>query len=307
MLEVGFSDNAATALMVAQSKSNIIGESDIIAMISNKKFSWFTRRKLMKEYSKYQKEYAERDRELNEQMIPLGGTKDDLARIFSRLSMGDISSENGQKALIFKIISNDKQAAEDYFQTFLDGLKKLKDRASKGEAVRIWADNTPDGACGFLYVCDLLKDSECPVTVVKLPVEVKRADKVTVRYRGWGEVEPQLFGKFAEEYSVSLNKETILKYAEEWRKLREENSLLRAVENGKVISAGEDYYDGIIRGCFPKGSCSIAEIIGNVLAKELAVSDFLIAQRIKAFIDSGELKIIKESPDRFYSTTVEKA
>lgn len=300
MLEVCFNDSVKGALAMAQTcSSKTIAKS--VAIIDGEKLSWFRRRKFLKEYEKKQKE-------LDEQAIHLESKHDDIVGIFPLLSIGDISSEEGQKNLIFRLINDDKQAAEQYWQNCVSDLEKLKDRSSKGEPIRIWADSSPDAACGFLYVCNLLKDSDCPVTVVKLPEAVKRADNVTVRYRGWGEVEPQLFGSFAEECSVILDKETILKYAKEWQTLREENSPLRAVKDGKVISVGKDYYDDIIRGEFPEKSCRIAEIIGNVLGKhQLPVSDWLIAERIRIFIAGGELHVIEENDKHFYGTVVEKA
>lgn len=313
MVEVCFGDSVKGALKIAQSfDKKTVNYSAFVAVFGDNKdkpLPFLKRQILLHKVKKKQ-------RELNEQAIHLESKRDDLVGIFPDLSLGDISAEDKRRDFIsmwFEAAScgsNSKETraeAEEFWQTCISDLEKLKDRAYDGEAIRIWADGTPDGMCGFLFVCDLLKDYDCPVTVVKLPEEVKRADNVTVRYRLWGEVEPQLFGRFAEEYSVSLSKEAVRECAEEWRTLQKENSPLRAVKDGKVISVGEDYYDGIIRSEFPEKSCRAAEIIGNVLGRhQLAVSDFLIAERIREFIKGGELRIIEENAEHFYGTIVEK-
>lgn len=49
---------------------------------------------------------------------------------------------------------------------------------------------------GLLHAASLLKDTKADVRVVFLPPWRERPDGVVETYLGWGEVEPELFGRF---------------------------------------------------------------------------------------------------------------
>ena len=72
-----------------------------------------------------------------------------------------------------------------------------------------------------------------------------RPDGCIVQYNGWGEVEPYHLGRMA-----SLGKKLPTNYlrslANRWRELQQENSPLRAVINGKLVSVSETLCDTFI-------------------------------------------------------------
>lgn len=129
----------------------------------------------------------------------------------------------------------------------MNDLQKLQ----SSSRVRVWLDSTPDAQCGLLFLADLLRGGETEIRVAELPREVTRGGRV-VKYRGWGDVEAQLFGTFSDSERVLTEKEKA-EAAERWRRLREENAPLRAVENGRVISVDIDYYDDCFRREIPDG------------------------------------------------------
>ena len=139
----------------------------------------------------------------------------------------------------------DTAQTETYWQNCLHDLEALKTRAANGEPVRIWYDNTPDSMCGLLYTSELLCSLDCRVTAVPLSPWCPHGTGSIVFHSCWGEVPP-------EEYAVCLSREIelpkalLLSYSMEWQRLQKENSPMRAVVSGHVVSVSETFYDPFI-------------------------------------------------------------
>ena len=74
--------------------------------------------------------------------------------------------------------------------------------------------------------------------------------------------------------------------------MQEENSPLRAMVNGQLLSVGADFYDGIILREIEKQPVEFHEgrLIGEILGRyQLGLGDSLIALRIEEFISRGML------------------
>lgn len=276
MLEVCFSDSMRGSLIFAQRcRNNGIGGATSVTFLTDSKwpFSYFEKRKALKDYKK-------RQIELQKQAVPLGGRVQDTVGLYLQLSEGNIKAP---------ILCDDCMV----------DLEKLK---SNPDEIRIWVDRTPDVQCGLLFVADLLKNSETEIHVVELPERIERDDNIVVEYSGWHEVMPELYGTFLDRERI-LSKDEIDQLSQRWQELKEENAPLRVLENGVVINADESYYDDLIRSEFPKESCRVANIIGNALSKILK-DDVFIAKRIQHFIDEGELVVVDGGKERFFDTVV---
>lgn len=308
MLEVCFSDSVKGALSVAQHCENrSLGGA--IGVITDKKwpFSFFAKRKAIKEYK-------EKRARLQKQAVSLGGKRADLVGISFGLSEGDIRAPIGlpdcpRKAYIHDTFSFDRynecedmEASIDHFWLrCIDDLQKLKSASGR---IRVWVDQTPDAQCGLLFVADLLADSGAELRVVDLPAQIKREDGSAAVYRGWGEVEPELFGTFLDR-ERALGQSERQQLSQQWQKLVQQNASLRVVEDGVVVSADESYYDDLIRKEFPRESCKVANIIGCALGKQsILTGDVFIAKRIQRFIDTGELVVLGSTKNGLYSTVV---
>lgn len=308
MLEVCFSDSAKGALAFAQHcEDNVIGGA--VGLITNKKglSCFFAKRKALKEYREKQKKPQRRG-------ISIEGRREDIAGISFGLSEGDIQSpisleDCPRKDYIRDILSfagyDEQEDIEKYVNEFwrncIDDWEKLKANPKK---IRIWLDHTPDARCGLLFAADLLKNSKTEIHLVELPERIKREDQYMVEYRGWGEVDPQLYGTCLAREKILTEKE-ITELSNQWQLLKIENAPLRVVEHDVVISADECYYDDLIKKEFPQNTCKVAEIIGNALGKQkILTGDVFIAKRIQQFIKSGELVIVNNEYDRFYNAVV---
>lgn len=247
-------------------------------------------------------------------VIPLSGKRDDIVGVSLGLSEGDIKSpicleDCPRKEYIRAMFSFDRYNEQEdieavineFWTNCMSDLQKLK---SNPPQIRVWLDFTPDAQCGLLFLADLLKDRKTEIHVVELPQKIKRKDNCSVEYRGWGEVEPLLFGTFLDKEKV-LTENEVKDLADKWQLLKDENSLLRVIKNASVISADINYYDDLIRKEFPKETCKIVRIIGGALGKQkIPTGDVFIAKRIQHFIKNGELVALDKTDEGFYSTIV---
>ena len=245
--------------------------------------------------------------ELEREAIPLGGDPGDVMTLSLGLDMGDIREPLGEvrHQLLKQWYDWDEVADRDWGRC-LEAAEHLK-AVGPGDTVRICVDRTPASACGLLHAASLLKDTKAAVHVVALPPWRERPDGVVETYLGWGEVEPERFGHFLsrEEPVPPL---ALGAMAHRWEVLQKENAPLRAVVNGQVRSVGEDFYDDLIRRHIPEGQTKIAPIIGNVLGQERpGIGDVWLAERIRWMLSTGELRMVREDREMFYSSVVERA
>lgn len=303
MLELCFSQSARGGLRCAQHCGG--GGRKVFGVIVGRDDG---RPVTRKEIRQAQKQAQQKREALDREAIPLGGTPSDVLELSLGLDMGDIREPLGEARQELQrqwYGGNDEDADRDWQET-LEGADHLRALGS-GDAVRIWVDHTPASACGLLHAAYLLKDTKAAVSVVSLPHWRERPDGVVETYLGWGEVEPELFGHFLsrEEPVPPL---ILGVMASRWRELQQENAPLRAVVNGRVRSVGEDFYDVLIRKHIPEGQTKIANIIGDVLGREKpGIGDVWLAERIRWMLSTGELRMVREDPERFYRSVVERA
>ena len=245
--------------------------------------------------------------ELEREAIPLGGDPGDVMTLSLGLDMGDIREPLGEvrHQLLKQWYDWDEVADRDWGRC-LEAAEHLK-AVGPGDTVRIWVDRTPASACGLLHAASLLEKTGAAVSVVFLPPWRERPDGVVETYLGWGEMEPERFGHFLsrEEPVPPL---ALSAMAHRWEVLQKENAPLRAVVNGQVRSVGEDFYDGLIRKHIPEGQTKIANIIGDVLGRERpGIGDVWLAERIRWMLSTGELRMVREDREMFYSSVVERA
>ena len=308
MLEVCFNDSVKGALILAQHcEDNLIGGA--VSVISNRKglLPFFSKRKAIKEYRrKYEK--------LQNSAISLGGVKEDIIGVSFALSEGDIASSRSleecprkkdlREQFLFPRYCGREDGSKDFEDFWIACIKDLEVLKSKPAQIRIWLDQTPDAQCGLLFIAHMLNGSGTEIHIVSLPEQIIGEDNICIKYRGWGEVEPQLFGTYLENETMLTNEETDL-LAKQWEVLKQENAMLRVVENGIVCSADINYYDSLIKREFPESSCKVAFLIGSALGKQnILTSDVFIAKRVQHFLNTGELVLLQQSKDGFYSSTI---
>lgn len=301
MLELCFSQSARGGLRCAQHCGG--GGRKIIGVIMGRDDG---RPATRKEIRQAQKQAQQKREALDREAIPLGGTPSDVLELSLGLDMGDIREPLGEarRELLRRWYDGNDEAADRDWQETLGSADRLR-ACGPGDTIRIWVDHTPSSACGLLHAASILEKTGAAVSVVPLP-HWREEGKAVVSYQGWGEVEPELFGHFLsrEEPVPPL---ILGVMASRWRELQQENAPLRAVVNGRVRSVGADFYDGLIRKHIPEGQTKIALIIGDVLGWEKpGIGDIWLVERIRWMLSAGELRMVREDTERFYSSVVEK-
>ena len=177
-------------------------------------------------------------------------------------------------------------------------LYRLKDFLDHGEAVRIWYSDAPYSRCGFYSLCQILKEYENEISVVKLPEYITR-EKEIVSYQSWSEVSAEEFAGFL-SYEKSLSREEVRMYAALWSELVEDNTPLRAVVNGKVLSVPDDFYDFLIWKWLKDVPLKEARLIGNILGySQIGIGDWWYARRIEYYIEQGKICVIEDSEYKY--------
>lgn len=188
-----------------------------------------------------------------------------------------------------------------YAETVSEFIKNFN-RIIKGErSIRIWySSEEPNEFCGMLHAVSLLRDYN--LTVVDCCKKVQKGNRIT-NYRHSAELDEDTLIDFL-QYELAPDETVLLEWRDRWNRLVHENTPLRVIEGGQLISVDIDYYDAIIRGHLSKTETSIARIIGEVISYEHIFSDTFIAERLKCFLERRQLKLVRKK-ETFYESVVE--
>ena len=221
------------------------------------------------------------------------------------LSVGDISEDIPgprrqavlEDLLTVAILEEKPRAAQNVADAW-ETLHHIQVRYSQGEDLRIWYSDNPDDRCGLTWLLSHLDgQGGGKVWLVKLPDWRAREDGVLVQYRGWGEVEPEVWMDLVDGQDEAPS---VLFRAcrQEWKALQKENAPLRAVVNGCLMGVPETFYDHILQWALDRQSeeFSIGHLLGMALSRQTGVGDGWFALRAEEWIRAGVLVVTKEAP-----------
>lgn len=308
MLEVVFGDSVAGAMLVAIGHQHIVGSATavIIANENGEQDAAIPQA----EIEKLQREAEEHERRGWENAVPFESNREKIINLPLALSIGNISEtgigserEKALSLLMGTFPDMASQVVGELLNTARKNYDVLLKQVQNGEAIRVWVSREPDAMCGLYWIVEQLRPiglEMLDVTLVELPEWEERPDGTVVRYTGWGEVEPYRFGAMA-RLGKKLPVNALRGLASRWRELQQENSTLRAVLNGKLVSVPESLYDTFILRELEKQENEFkeAQLVGQVLGKyQLGIGDAWIALRIEQFIKEGLLNpITAPEPD----------
>ena len=237
------------------------------------------------------------------------GTPEEVICLGFMLDMGDIQEEIDspyRKNLIDSMYAQEPRGKEpesdqefrNLSDVYAGELRRLINYLKNGESIRIWYSDAPYSVCGFYQLCSILSGYEGRIRVVKLPQYIIRG-KIIVSYKNWAEVAAEEFADFL-QYEKDLTREEIRMYRCLWYELKEDNSPLRAVINGRVIGVSEDFYDFLIWKTLTEEPVKEARLIGDILGYyPVNVSDGWYGKRIDHFIEQGKISIVKDSEKKY--------
>lgn len=308
MIDIVFGDSACGSLRLAQryGKGEYIMDGPFAVFISHEDGSEPTQ----EEIEAAKREAVEKERLAWERAVPLGGNPEDIFGFDLVLSVGDISEIqpgiNRVQILgnLYSIYPNSdwQQVVQEIVSKAKEDMKTVEERAASGESLRIWYSNKPDEMCGLYWFMDHLdqwKVHDGQVFVVKLPEWEANEEGEIIQKSCWGEVAPGEWYRY-----ITLQKPVLPGFIQScatcWKELQRENSLLRAVVNGQLVSVSEKLYDDfILREIAAEGNeFNEAKIIGQVLAKyRLGIADFWVALRIEEMIRAGMFEVVSDAAE----------
>lgn len=225
------------------------------------------------------------------------------------LGVGDIKTSiesETRKKMIFNmscrngVVENDTlESLEASWKRTLRDIQRLRDYADQGETIRIWYSDAPYSVCGFHHVCSILRTTKAKVFAIKLPPVVQLESNELQVLTTWGGLRAEDLFTFT-SLEKELSSYEIEYFASVWDKLKVENSHLRALVNGRLISVPEDFYDGLIRNEIPEGAFLMSHLIEKIMTNHpLGIGDGWIATRIQKMIENGELNIVQNDKDKY--------
>ncbi len=286
MLEIVFSESAKNTMRMAKNYDNktVIGGHDFYAY-KNQKILTSTLKTSRNNIS---------SRKSN-----------DVICIGFSLDIGDISGEidsRGRREVFRKVLGCtgiDEQEIERFFRLQRKDLVKLISAATQGIPIRVWESHAPFSVCGFAFVCNVLRNIECTISVISFPEQIINTENTNVSYRDWNEVPPeQLYDFLSYEHILTTVEKRV--QSDLWRNLKIENSPLRAVINDSLISVPEDFYDHLILRNLPDNEFMMETLIGELLHNyQIGISDGWYALRIEKMIQKQQIKVITKSNPRY--------
>ena len=238
------------------------------------------------------------------------GTTEEVICLGFLLDIGDIREDVGseyRKHLIYSMYVQEQWGRDEEMNAeimklcdrYCSEMERLRTYLADGATIRIWYSDAPYSRCGFYHLCANLQKCRNEISVVKLPEYKVRSDNSIISYKNWGEVAAEEFAGFL-NCEKKLSKEEIRMYAMLWSTLQEDNSPLRAVVNGKLIGVPEDFYDFLIWKRITRQPIKEARMIGDILGHDqLGVGDCWYAKRIDYFIQTGKIRIVEDSENRY--------
>ncbi len=299
MIEVVFNESAGGSLKCAQhfGKGRYRGVSALFLIHADGSEA------TTEELAQAKKEYEAKERVAWEQAEPLGGTANDVFCFGLCFSVGEITEElpgkQRQEALEKIWVTIDASEREHLAEPIMrakESLENVHKRASEGEPIRVWCSNQPDEMCGMMwFMSQLIRMGTTmdQLQLVRLPELEEINDKKIQHRSSWGELDREDWHRFV-RYQQPVSKNIAKWYALEWRRLQDENALLRAVINGRVYSVPEEFYDPFILREIEaqKGEFLEARLIGDMIGKyQLGIGDGWIHARIEKMIQDGKVAV----------------
>ena len=120
---------------------------------------------------------------------------------------------------------------------FKEDILKLKEIARNASKIRLWSSHLDtDDYCLLLFICYLFKDKVISV----LFSDDMSSDAYTINTLA----DSELSTLIKKEHVLTIQEKD--EYAKEWIRINNENTELRYISNGKVISCNIDYFDNQI-------------------------------------------------------------
>src|SRR5688572_5629402 len=174
-------------------------------------------------------------------------------------------------------------------------VKNLKEKltASPAEEVWIWMGQNQHDVSGYYWLMPQLREFAGRVMILYLNNLPFINEKGQIFYPAWiGEIQPREFLK-AKKLARPITLSEFEVDPDEWKKLCDENCMVRILEGGKkIIGKDEVFYDNdIVRNLTPEWQ-KAARVITNTLHRmKVKTGDVFLMWRMKKLISEGKIEV----------------
>lgn len=297
MIELAFGESAAGALKIAKSTKQGDPVNGAVAVFGGTRRE---RRETLRE--------AKKPRTWSG--VTMEGSSKDVVALNLALDISDISDLDtdmkARKRFLDTCFSDYPGVSNEIWETNQQAIMRILEAKTTLEPIRMWIGiSNPAELCGFHFICHLMCAAQTPLSVVRIPNEIEKENSV-ISCRGTGDIDAELLGAYT-DYDEPVSELQRNMYARLWCNLVQENSPLRAVVNGTLISVPDYFYDFALRANMSNKECTIAQLIGTALGKIAGVGDQWLYLRIKYMLNEGELIMVKSAKtDHPYSQVINR-
>lgn len=170
-------------------------------------------------------------------------------------------------------------------------LKKL-DEEPEAE-VWIWMGQNAHDVCGYYWLMSQLKEYQGRIQVLYLNNLPFINEKGNIFYPSYlHEIQPKEFLK-AKRLARPITLSEFEVDPDEWKKLCNENAMIRFLEGGKKLVGKEvDFFDKDILANMTKDTVKLGKLLMNTLGKmKVKTGDVFLVWRIKEMAETGKLMI----------------
>jgi hypothetical protein len=178
-------------------------------------------------------------------------------------------------------------------------VKQLKEKldANPEEELWIWMGQNQHDVCGYYWLMPQFRDYQGRVMILYLNNLPFINDKGQIFYPSWlQEIQPKEFIK-AKKLARPITLSEFEIDPDEWRKIAEENAVVRILEGGKkIVGKEESFYDNEViknmTGEWQKATRALTNILHRMKIK---TGDVFIMQRMKQLISEGKIQVMGDT------------
>lgn len=226
-----------------------------------------------------------------------GDIREDFDSQYREDYLLDLLTQNGYVTEISEI-----EEIKDGIKLAIRNLNWLLEQAEKGEPIRIWNEMTPSAICGFYHLCSLLEPMGIDVQYIEIPRRFHNPNYTVIN----SSLETSLYDRLDEllDREMTIRYFDVNYYSSIWQYLVNENSPLRAMVNGQMISVPDDMFDFIILKHLEVPKQEVA-VIGDIITKDQKrLHDAWIAKRIQRLIDEGKIVVLEDNTYPYERTLI---
>ena len=174
-------------------------------------------------------------------------------------------------------------------------VKQIKEKLDSNaeEQVWIWMGQNQHDVCGYYWLMTQLKSYAGRVMVLYLNNLPFINEKGQIFYPSWlSEIQPKEFLK-AKKLSRPITLSEFEVDPDEWKRLCEENSLVRILEGGKkIVGKDETFYDNEILKNLTRDWQKATRVLSNTLNRmKIKTGDVFLMWRLKQLIADGKVEV----------------